>query len=151
MARFAIGIDFGTESARAVLVDVTDGRLVTTATFAYPHGVIDRTLPGEAAPLPPDYALQDPQDWLDALEALLRQMAAAAPADGIVGIGIDFTSCTVLPTTADGTPLCMLPDCRGQPHAWPKLWKHHAAQPYADRINAAAGRPGGEFLRFYGG
>ncbi|MDQ7844562.1 MAG: ribulokinase [Armatimonadota bacterium] len=146
-----IGIDFGTESARAVLVDVADGRLVTTATFAYPHGVIDRVLPGGAAPLPPDYALQDPQDWLEALEALLRQMAAAAPAEEIIGIGVDFTSCTVLPTTADGTPLCMLSDYRGQPHAWPKLWKHHAAQPYADRINAAAGRPGGEFLRFYGG
>jgi len=151
MRRGTIGIDFGTESARAVLVDVTDGRVVTTATVAYPHGVIDRTLPGGSVPLPPDYALQDPQDWLAALETLLRQMAAAAPGDAIIGIGVDFTSCTVMPVTADGTPLCAMPDYRLQPHAWPKLWKHHAAQPYADRINAAGGQPGGEFLRLYGG
>ena len=151
MRRCTIGIDFGTESARAVLADVADGRLLTTATFAYPHGVIDRALPGSSTPLPPDYALQDPQDWLAALEMLLRQMAAAAPPGDIIGIGIDFTSCTVMPVTADGTPLCALPDYSREPHAWPKLWKHHAAQPYADRINAAADQPGGEFLRLYGG
>jgi len=166
MDRYTIGIDFGTESARAVLVGTSDGRLVATATFAYPYGVIDRVLPdgsgrvGGEQPagardggerLPPDWALQHPGDWVLALEHLLRAMAAAAPPDAIVGIGIDFTSCTVLPATADGTPLCLLEEYRREPHAWPKLWKHHAAQPYADRINAAAGSPGGEFLRLYGG
>jgi L-ribulokinase len=151
MGTYAIGIDFGTESARAVLVRTTDGALAATATAAYPHGVIDRALPGESWPLPADWALQHPDDWVGVLEGLLRQMAAAAPADAIAGIGVDFTSCTVLPTTADGVPLCTLPEYRRAPHAWPKLWKHHAAQPYADRINAAADRPGAEFLRWYGG
>ncbi len=160
MSRYTIGIDFGTESARAVLVGTSDGHLAATATFAYPHGVIDRALPdgGRASGevlggerLPPDWALQHPGDWVLALETLLRAMAAAAPPDAIVGIGIDFTSCTVLPALADGTPLCLLDEYRREPHAWPKLWKHHAAQPYADRINAAAGSPGGEFLRLYGG
>ncbi len=150
MNRYTIGIDFGTESARAVLVGTSDGRLAATSTFAYPHGVIDRALPaGER--LPPDWALQHPGDWVLALETLLCAMAAAAPPDAIAGIGIDFTSCTVLPATADGTPLCLLEEHRCEPHAWPKLWKHHAAQPYADRINAAAGSPGGEFLQLYGG
>jgi len=147
MRGYAIGIDFGTESARAVLADVVGGRLVTTATFVYPHGVIDRVLPGGTTALLPDYALQNPQDWLAALETLLRQIAAAVSAEDIIGIGIDFTSCTVLPTTADGTPLCIRPEYRWEPHAWPKLWKHHAAQPYADRFNMS----GWEGLRWYGG
>ena len=72
------------------------------------------------------------------------------PAD-VIGIGIDFTSCTMLPTLADGTPLCVLDDCAREPHAWVKLWKHHAAQPEADRINAVGGRAGEPWLRRYGG
>ncbi|HYM90649.1 MAG TPA: ribulokinase [bacterium] len=151
MGRHTIGIDFGTESARAVLVDVADGRVLSTASFPYPHGVLDRTLPGGLDRLPPDWALQHPDDWLRATEALLRAMAAAGSPEDVVGIGIDFTSCTVLPATADGTPLCLLPELQREPHAWPKLWKHHAAQPYADRINAGADRPEGEFLALYGG
>jgi L-ribulokinase len=151
MARFSVGLDFGTESARAVLVDVADGRVVATATHAYPHGVIDRALPDGGRELPPDWALQHPGDWVEGLAMLLRHMAAAVPPEDIVGIGVDFTSCTVMPVDANGTPLCLLQEFTREPHAWPKLWKHHAAQPYADRINATAGSPGGEFLRFYGG
>jgi len=149
--RYTIGIDFGTESVRAVLVDVADGRMAGTATYTYPHGVIDRALPDTEERLPPDWALQHPGDWVEALETLLRTLAAAAPAEAIIGIGVDFTSCTVMPATAQGAPLCLLPEFARIPHAWPKLWKHHAAQPYADRINATAGRPGGEFLQWYGG
>lgn len=147
MGPLAIGLDFGTESARGVLVRCSDGAVVATATFVYPHGVLDRTLPGTGVQLPPDWALQHPQDWLDALEALLRELATP----DVVGIGVDFTSCTVLPTDPDGVPLCCMPDDIAEPHAWPKLWKHHAAQPYADRINAAAARPEAGFLRWYGG
>ena len=69
----------------------------------------------------------------------------------VIGIGTDFTACTVLPTLADGTPLCQLPDLQGRPHAYVKLWKHHASQPQADRINALA-RAGGEpWIDRYGG
>ena len=66
-------------------------------------------------------------------------------------MGIDFTSCTMLPTTADGTPLCELADLRLRPHAWVKLWKHHAAQPEADEINAVARARGEPWLSRYGG
>ncbi len=65
--------------------------------------------------------------------------------------GIDFTACTMLPTTADGRPLCEIDGLRREPHAWVKLWKHHAAQPEADRINAVAAARGEPWLPRYGG
>jgi L-ribulokinase len=151
MPRFTIGVDYGTESARAVLVDVADGHIVATSTYTYPHGVIDRSLPDGERRLAPDWALQHPADWVEGLGLLLRAMAKAALPEEIVGIGVDFTSCTVLPASADGTPLCLQREFKGEPHAWPKLWKHHAAQAYADRINATAGAAGAEFLGLYGG
>ena len=58
----------------------------------------------------------------------------------VIGIGVDFTACTILPVTRDGTPLCFLPKYRDRPHAWVKLWKHHAAQPEANKLNAIAAR-----------
>jgi L-ribulokinase len=82
---------------------------------------------------------------VEGLGLLLRAMAGAAPPEEIIGIGVDFTSSTVMPALADGTPLCLLQEFKTEPHAWPKLWKHHAAQAYADRINATAAQPGGAF------
>lgn len=153
--RYTIGIDFGTESARAVLVDVADGRELATEVYVYRNGVIDEHLPppDEDVVLEPDWALQDPRDYLDtfriAIPALLRQSGVAPAA--IIGLGIDFTACTMLPTTADGTPLCFLDEYRREPHAWVKLWKHHAAQPEADRVNAVARARGEPWLARYGG
>jgi L-ribulokinase len=129
-----------------VLVDVETGREAGEAVHLYRHGVLVRALP-DGTPLPPDWALQHPGDYLEATEDLLRQAAAAAGGQSMVGIGIDFTSCTVLPVTEEGTPLCLLPEYAGEPHAWVKLWKHHAAQRQADRMNAL--RPA--FLDLYGG
>jgi len=127
MPKHTIGIDFGTDSARAVLVDVASGRVAATASVPFPYGVIDRSLPGQSDHLPPDWALQHPGDWVAAAEQLLRTMAQHTNPDDIVGLGVDCTSCTVLPVTAEGTPLCLQADFARDPHAWPKLWKHHAA------------------------
>lgn len=150
---YTIGVDFGTESGRALLVDTRDGREVASAVHDYANGVIDRCLPGSDRPLPPDWALQDPQDYLDVLgntvPAVLRESGVAAAE--VAGIAIDFTACTMLPTRADGTPLCFLEEWRDEPHAWIKLWKHHAAQPQADRINAVAEARGEPWLPRYGG
>ena len=153
--RYAIGLDFGTESGRAVLVDVATGAEIATAVREYANGVIDRRLPApnDDVVLEPDWALQDPDDYVAALTStvprLLRE-TGIEPAH-VIGIGIDFTSCTMLPTTADGTPLCRIPELRREPHAWVKLWKHHAAQPEADRINATATARGEAWLPRYGG
>ncbi len=151
--RTAIGVDFGSESARAVVVDVTTGRELASAVSAFPHGVIEDHLPGGGAPLPPDWALQDPDDYVAAMGAAVQEALRTSGTDtaSVVGVGIDFTACTMLPTLADGTPLCRVPELRTEPHAWVKLWKHHAAQPEADRINALAEARGETWLARYGG
>ncbi|THF69719.1 ribulokinase [Deinococcus sp. Arct2-2] len=149
---YTIGIDYGTESGRAVVIRTSDGFALAEAVTPYAHGVMDRRLP-DGTPLGREWALQHPQDYLDVLQQAVPAALAAsgiAP-DQIVGIGIDFTACTVLPTWHDGTPLCFLPEYAGRPHAWVKLWKHHAAQPQADRINALAEERGEPWLARYGG
>ena len=150
---YTIGIDFGTESGRAVLVDTRDGREVATAVHPYGNGVIDEHLPGSSKPLPPDWALQDPLDYIEVIKqtipAVLKQ-SGVDPKD-VVGVAIDFTACTMMPCKADGTPLSVIPEWRNNPHAWVKLWKHHAAQPQADRINETARKMGQEWLNRYGG
>jgi L-ribulokinase len=153
VSKYAIGIDFGTESGRALLVDVGDGQELATAVHPYANGVIDERLPGSGVRLEPDWALQDPNDYLEvfkqAIPAVLKE-SGVDPAD-VIGLGIDFTACTMLPTKADGTPLCFLPEWRARPHAWVKLWKHHAAQPEANRLNQIARELGYAFLDRYGG
>jgi L-ribulokinase len=154
-SRHAIGIDFGTESARAVLVDCDDGRELATAVYAYRNGVIDEHLPApdDDVHLGPDWALQDPEDYVRTFQEAVPQLLAETGVDpaGVVGVGIDFTACTMLPTLADGTPLSLVEGFRRNPHAWVKLWKHHAAQPEADRVNAVAAERGEPWLRRYGG
>jgi L-ribulokinase len=148
-----VGIDFGTLSGRAVVVRVADGTELASAVHPYPHGVVDHTLPATGAQLPPDWALQIPADWIEVLKIAVPKAVAAAGVDpsDVIGIATDFTASTVLPTRTDGTPLCELPEFADRPHAYPKLWKHHAAQGQADRITALAAERGEPWLARYGG
>jgi L-ribulokinase len=150
---YAIGVDFGTGSARSLVLDLRAGEELAVDVVSYPHGVIDQTLPETGERLPPDWALQDPEDWVLALEAGIAAALERSAIDPgqVAGIGVDFTSCTVLPVTAAGDPLCRLERFRSHKHAWPKLWKHHAAQPVADRLNEVALERGDEFIERYGG
>jgi L-ribulokinase len=151
--RYSIGIDFGTESGRVLLLDLGSGDQSDPVAIPYRNGVIDRALLGTNEPLPADWALQDPDDWtrvvLEGVPEALRR--AGVDPEAVVGIGVDFTSCTVLPVATDGGPLCNNDSWRAHRHAWPKLWKHHAAQPVADRINAVASERGEAWLERYGG
>lgn len=150
-ARHVIGVDFGTLSGRALVVRVSDGAELGTAVHEYAHGVIDTTLPSTGEPLPPEWALQVPQDYVDVLTTAVPEAVRAAGIDpaSVIGIATDFTASTPLPVLADGTPLSDLhPDRK---HAYVKLWKHHAAQPQADRINAVARELGESWLPRYGG
>ncbi len=152
MKKYTIGIDFGTLSGRAVLVRVPDGTVVAEASLAYPHGVMDEALP-DGTPLPPKFALQHPQDYLEVLYTTLSNVIrdSGVSPEEIGGVGVDFTSCTVIPVKADGTPLCFLPEFENEKHAYVKLWKHHAAQAQADRIRELAEKRGEDWLSRYGG
>jgi L-ribulokinase len=148
-----IGVDFGTLSGRAVVVRAADGEELGSAVHAFPHAVMERALAASGEELPPQWALQDPEDYLEVLReavpAALR--ASGVTPEDVVGIATDFTASTPMPVLADGTPLCRLPDLAARPHAYPKLWKHHAAQAQADRINALAEERGEPWLARYGG
>ena len=150
---YAIGVDYGTLSGRAVVVRLNDGAELGSAVHPYAHGVMDEVLARTGERLAPDWALQDPRDYVDVLRhAVPRALqAAGVAAHEVVAIGTDFTACTVLPTLADGTPLCQLPEFEVRPHAYVKLWKHHAAQPHADRINALAHARNEPWIGRYGG
>ncbi len=151
--KYTIGIDFGTKSARAILVDISNGDIICHSSYQYSQGVITDKLPGTQIELEPDWALQDPQDYITALKRsvpkLLRESQVSP--DDIIGIGTDFTGSTILPTTSDGTPLSFLEDYKSEPHAWVKLWKHHAAQEKASRITQLAADRFETFLDRYGG
>ena len=151
--KYVLGLDYGTESGRALLVAVDNGEEVAMAVQPYPDGVIDGALPGSGKRLEPDWALQNPRDYLYVLEQTIPKVLADSGVDGadVIGIATDFTACTMLPIDEAGTPLCMKPEFADNPHAWVKLWKHHAAQPEADRINALAEEQGLDFLARYGG
>lgn len=153
MSAYSLGLDFGTESVRALLVDTATGEVVATAVDAYPDGVIDDRLPGTGERLPPDWALQNPADWLRGLERTVKAVLAESRVDPsrVIGIGVDFTSCTVLPAVADGVPMCEVEEFRAERHAWPKLWKHHAAEPEAARVTSTAAARGERWLPRYGG
>jgi len=150
---FVIGVDYGTLSGRAVVVRVSDGAELGTATLDYPHAVMDTTLASSGATLPPEWALQVASDYVDVLKSAVPAAIAAAGIDParVIGIGTDFTASTPLPVLADGTPLNELPEFADRPHAYVKLWKHHAAQGQADRINQAATERNESWLPRYGG
>jgi L-ribulokinase len=150
---YAVGIDFGTLSGRAVVVRVSDGAELGSAVHEYSSAVIEESLPASGERLPPDWALQDPEDYVDVLRNAVPGALEAAgvdPAD-VVGIGTDFTASSPLPVTADGVPLCRVDGFAERPHAYVKLWKHHAAQAQADRITRVAAERGEAWLPRYGG
>src|SRR5579863_7706190 len=150
--KFAIGIDYGTESGRVVVIRVRDGDEAASAIVPYADGVIDTKLPG-GPKLEPDWALQNPRDYLRVVEQGVPKAlkAARVKAGDVIGLGTDFTASTPMPTRRDGTPLSFLPQYRKHPHAWVKLWKHHAAQPEANRINQIGRERDEDFIRIYGG
>ncbi len=150
---FVIGVDYGTLSGRAVVVRVSDGAELASAVHAYRHAVLTERLPGGGPTLPPDWALQVPADYIEVLKIAVPSAVSASGIDPseVIGIGTDFTACTMVATTSDGTPLCELPQFADRPHAFVKLWRHHAAQGQADRINALAEERGEPWLARYGG
>jgi len=152
MERYALGLDFGTLDTRAVLVDIETGEEIATSVYSYPDGVIDEVLPDGKTKLGPDWAIQNPADYLGVLKCAIPEVlkkSNVSPKD-IIGIGVDFTSCTILPIDKQGTPLYMKDKWKSNPHSWVKLWKHHAAEPYANRLKDIALKRQEKFIHRYG-
>lgn len=152
MAKYTIGVDFGTLSGRAVLVNVNTGEEVASSVYEYPHGVMDSELPS-GKKLGKDWALEHPMDYLEVLYNTIPSVIkeSGVSGDDVIGIGTDFTACTLVACKKDGTPLCFLPEYKDEPHAYVKLWKHHAAQKYANRLNEIAEERNETWLLNYGG
>ncbi|WP_286690205.1 MULTISPECIES: ribulokinase [unclassified Aeromicrobium] len=155
---YVVGVDYGTLSGRALVVRVSDGAELGSAVHPYRHAVLERCLPsdltgGAEVALEPDWALQVPQDYREVLQVAVPAAVEAAGVDPsrVIGIATDFTACTMVPTLHDGTPLNEVDGYADRPHAYVKLWKHHAAQAQADRINALAAQRGESWLARYGG
>lgn len=152
-AKYSIGVDYGTQSGRAVLVDVSTGKEIASAVKVYTHGVMDEFLPDGITKLEPDWALEHPNDYLEVLQitvpAVLKE-AGVSP-DDVIGLGIDFTACTMLPIDKNGDPLCFQERYKKNPHSYVKLWKHHAAQDEANKLNEIAAGRNEDFLKRYGG
>lgn len=153
MGKYVIGVDFGTQSGRAVVISVDDGKQLSEAVTPYKDGVIDEFLPGTDIKLSSDWALQNPDDYIDVLFTAVPEAIKKSEVnkDDIVGIGIDFTACTMMPVSKDGKVLCQMEEFKNNPHAWTKLWKHHAAQSEANKLNEIAKDRGEDFLQRYGG
>ena len=152
MSKYTLGLDFGTLNGRAVLVNVKTGEELATAVYNYPDGVIDEVLPDGKTELGSDWALQNPADYLGVLKYAVPEVLkkSTVSSEDIIGIGIDFTSCTILPTDKEGVPLCMKDKWKSNPHAWVKLWKHHSAEPYANRLKDIALKRQEKFIHRYG-
>lgn len=153
MSKYSIGVDFGTGSGRVVVIDVKTGEVVGSHITEYKHGVITSKLPNSTKKLKRDTALQHPQDYLNVLEQSIPRSLEKAKVskEDVIGIGLDFTACTILPIDESFQPLSFRSKWKEEPNAWVKLWKHHAAQEQADRINALAEKRNEEWLHRYGG
>ncbi|HRQ89581.1 MAG TPA: FGGY family carbohydrate kinase, partial [Bacteroidia bacterium] len=154
MSRYAIGLDYGTNSCRSLLVDLVTGEELGSAVFAYPSGEMGVLLDSAD----PNVARQHPQDYLDGLVAVVTGALAQArearpdfdPA-GVVGIGIDTTGSTPMPVDEEGTPLALKSEFSGNldAHVW--LWKDHTAHTEAAVISETAARMRPEYLAKCGG
>ena len=135
--KYTIGLDYGTLSGRGVIVNCEDGKVIASAVKEYSHGVMDKTLCESGEELPPDWALEHPLDYIEVLDTVVPKMLreSGIDPDEIIGIGIDFTSCTMLPIDENAVPLCEKKEFKYRRNAYVKLWKHHGAQKYADRVN----------------
>ena len=141
MKKYALGLDYGTNSCRSLLVDLADGRELGSTVFNYPSGELGII----TDPSDPNVARQNPQDYIDGLEAIIKGAIAQArendpefDADNIIGIGIDTTGSTPIPVDEEGTPLALTEEFKDDINAMVWLWKDHTAHAEAAKITELA-------------
>ncbi len=152
MSKYAIGLDYGTLSVRALLVDIKTGEEVARSVYEYPHACMEERIPGGTR-LPVGWSLQAPEDYLEGLIITVKDIMDKSKVfpEEVIGIGVDFTSATVVACKNDRTPMCHLPEYKDEPHAYVKLWKHHGGEAEAAQIDRIAKERGEEWLSLYGG
>lgn len=154
MHRYAIGLDYGTNSCRSLLVDLDSGEELGSSVFPYPSGELGVLVD----PSDPNVARQNPQDYLDGLVAIVTGALAQAkearsdfnPAQ-VLGIGVDTTGSTPIPVDAEGTPLALKPEFVGNLNAQVWLWKDHTSHAEAAAITETAARMRPQYLAKCGG
>lgn len=138
MSRFTIGLDYGTSSVRALLVDVEDGLEVATSIFNYPsgnEGVLED-------PSDPNLARQNPADYIEGAYATIQGVLKGVDPQDVIGVGVDTTGSSPIPVDASNTPLAMLSEFKGNLAAYCWLWKDHTSFAEAAEITAKAqGQP----------
>ncbi|MGW7898639.1 ribulokinase [Staphylococcus shinii] len=147
---YSIGVDFGTGSGRAFLINTENGKIEGQYIKNYTHGTIEGTLGGEK--LPQSFALQNGNDYMEVIETgipAILEKTDISPSE-IVGIGIDFTSSTVIFVDEQMEPIHNKAGFQGNPHAYVKLWKHHGAQDEADLLFKTALEAKNRWLGYYG-
>jgi L-ribulokinase len=150
MAKYVIGIDYGTDSVRSLIVNAGNGKEIAGDVFYYP-----RWKEGKFCIPALNQFRQHPLDYLEGLEITVRNALAQSPADvsnNVVAISVDTTGSTPVAVDKSGTPLSLLPGFGENPNAMFVLWKDHTATREADEINALARSWGGtDFTRYEGG
>lgn len=153
MSKYSIGLDYGTNSVRGLLVDVQTGEEIASSVFPYPHGKAGIILDERD----PDVARQHPQDYLDGAASVITGVltqAAERPGfapDQVIGLGVDTTGSTPIPVDADGTPLALKPEFDGNPAALVYLWKDHTGYAEASEITALTAKIRPDYLAKCGG
>ncbi|MBD3173557.1 MAG: ribulokinase [Armatimonadia bacterium] len=151
--KYAIGLDYGTNSVRALIVDLSDGTEVASHVHEYQSGEAGIILD----PASPHLARQNPRDYLTGLEDAVRMAVAKAEEGGdfcaadIIGIGVDTTGSTPIPVDAEGTPLSFKEEFGDNPNAMAWLWKDHTSVDEAEAITAAAAKLRPQYLAKCGG
>ncbi|MGD6886517.1 ribulokinase [Staphylococcus shinii] len=147
---YSIGIDYGTASGRVFLVDTSNGDIISTYIKEYQHGTISESLNGK--PLPHNYFLQHAEDYTSILEEGVKHVLAESnvSSDSVIGIGVDFTSCTIVFLDEDFKPLHLNPALKDNPHSYVKLWKHHGAQDEATQMKKVSDEINPSWLDYYG-
>lgn len=151
--KYVIGLDYGTLSGRAVVVDCENGEVLSSSVKNYAHGVMSEELPTGTKLPAGDWALEAPEDYIDVLISTVTDAVEKSDVakEDIIGMGMDVTSCTILPIDKDNNPLCSQEKFKDEPHAYVKLWKHHGAQPQADKITELLEKRGEINKSQYGG
>lgn len=148
--KYAIGIDYGTGSGRIIIVNIYTGEVISISVVKYKSGTIQSSLNNQ--PIPNTYALQDATDYMDVLiegiPSALKQ--ANINKEDIVGVGIDFTSSTIVIADEQLQPLSSKENFKNNPHAYVKLWKHHGASKEAEKMYDIAKGHNHNWLGNYG-